>query len=255
MTHRSVSLFAAGLSLSVAALSLVAQAQGVSAQNAADQGGELVLLSPEAADRTVMIFEGSQTKLTDASRERLKEFAELVKRSERNLERVLIVGTTIPTGDLAADQDLAIRRAVSARDELIRLSGVKESQVLVQASRSVPGWQAAGQVFIELDTDASTGFGAAHGRVAWDTRSQRWLLVCRDGSIPPARLSAPDDFSALAACETPGRPAPVVSRADGAAAHWDASASRWVLRCADGSPLSKQERDPDDFYALSRCRR
>jgi len=253
VTRWSISTFAAGLS--VAALSLVAQGQGVSAQTGSDQGGELVLLSPEAADRVVMVFEGGQTKLTDASRERLKEFAELVKRSEKNLQRVLIVGTTIPTGDFATDQDLAIRRAVSARDELIRLSGVKESLVLVQASRSLPGWQAAGQVFIELDTDTSTGFGAAHGRVAWDTRSQRWLLVCRDGSIPPARLSAPDDFSALAACQTPGRPAPVVSVTDGAAAHWDAAASRWVIRCADGSPLLRQEHDPDDFHALSRCRR
>lgn len=253
MTRRLVSIFAAGLS--VAASSLFPQPQGVSAQTGPDQGGELVLLSPEAADRTVMVFEGSQTKLTDASRERLKEFAELIKRSGKSLKRVLIVGTTIPTGDVASDQDLAIRRAMSARDELIRLSGVKESLVLVQASRSLPGWQAAGQVFIELDTDASTGFGTAHGRVAWDTRSQRWLLVCRDGSIPPAHLSAPDDFSALAACQTPGRPAPVVSVADGAAAHWDAAALRWVIGCADGSPLPKQAHDPDDFHALSRCRR
>jgi hypothetical protein len=253
VTRRSISTIVAGLS--VAALSLVAQVQGVLAQIGPDQGGELVLLSPEAADRTVMVFEGSQARLTDASRERLKEFAELVRRSEKNLKRVLIVGTTIPTGDFSADQDLAIRRAVSARDELIRLSGVRESLVLVQASRSLPGWRAAGQVFIELDTNASTGFGAAHGRVAWDTRSQRWLLVCRDGSIPAARQSAPDDFSALAACQAPGRPAPVASVADGAAAHWDAAASRWVIRCADGSPLPRQENDPDDFHALSRCRR
>jgi hypothetical protein len=143
------------------------------------------------------------------------------------------------------------------RDELVRLTGLSESLFLLQASRSMPGWRAVGQVFVELNLNTPASIGAAKARVAWDTRSQRWLLICRDGSIPPARLSAPDDFSALAACDGPERlaaPAPV-SASNGAAAQWDAATSRWVIRCADGSPLSGQAQDPDDFYALSRCRR
>jgi hypothetical protein len=194
-------------------------------------------------------------KPTEPSRERLREYAELIKSSARSLRRVIVIGTTAPTGDFAADQDLAIRRAMSVRDELVRLSGLSESLYLVQASRSLPGWRAVGQVFIELNANTPTAVGSAKARVAWDTQSQHWLLVSRDGSIPPARLSAPDDFSAPTGCDARERSAAAVPAANGATAYWDPAASRWVIRCADGSPLSRQKQDPDDFHALSRCLR
>ncbi|NBJ11154.1 OmpA family protein [Microvirga arsenatis] len=257
MTRHPLSFFAVGLS--VVSLSFFALTCGASSQDTPVPTRDLYLLTSKQSERTVILFEDKTLKLTQQSRERLKEYADLMARSARTLRRVLVIGTTMPTGDLAADQDLAFRRALAVRDELARLSGLSESLFLTQASRSMPGWRAAGQVFVELDVTTSTNTGAAQARVAWDTHSQRWLLICRDGAIPPARLSAPDDFSALAACDEPGRivtnaRAPVPAP-NGAVAHWDAKTSRWVIRCADGTPLSGQEQDPDDFQALSRCRR
>jgi len=257
LTRHSLSSLAVGLS--VANLCFFALTHGASSQDAPAPTRDLYLLTSKQSERTVILFEGKTLKLTQQSRERLREYADLMRTSARTLRRVLVIGTSMPTGDLAADQDLAFRRALAVRDELARLSGLSESLFLTQASRSMPGWRAAGQVFVELDVTTPANTGAAQARVAWDTHSQRWLLICRDGSIPPARLSSPDDFSALAACDEPGRLAPdalaPVPVPNGAVAHWDAKTSRWVIRCADGTPLSGQEQDPDDFRALSRCRR
>jgi outer membrane protein OmpA-like peptidoglycan-associated protein len=115
-------MLAAGLS--AVGLLFFAQAQSASAQDWIDPTGELIPLSPEQSQGTVILFEDKQVKLTEPSRERLKEYAELVKGSARSLRRVLVIGTTMPTGDFAADQDLAIRRATEVRGELVRLTGL-----------------------------------------------------------------------------------------------------------------------------------
>jgi hypothetical protein len=239
----------------MAALSAMPTAQDARALAAQDPIGELILLSSDEADRLVVLFEEGRAVLTEASRIRLREFAERLRETTAQLRRVLVVGTTIPTGDEAADQDLAIRRGLTARDELIRASGLPASLFLVQASRSLSGWKSTGRVVVEFEEEA--GARRAHSarvRTAWDTATQRWLLVCGDGTVLPVRISAPDDFSAAGACPGADRPAAAPGATARAVAQWESRTARWVLRCPDGSPLTGQSRDPDDFHALARCR-
>jgi hypothetical protein len=242
-------------SLAACMLSTVSLAQAMRTPGSPGPIGELILLSPDQSDRLVILFEDNRALLTESSRIRLKEFSEHLRHSKNDVRRVLVVGTTVPTGDSAADQDLAIRRGVTARDELIRLSGLDPSLFLVQASRSMSSWKSTGRVIIEFNGQSSPApRGLAQVRTAWDTAAQRWLLVCADGSVLPARMSAPDDFSAAHQCRNRAEHTAPVRITAGAVARWESETARWVLRCPDGSPLIGQMRDPDDFHAMARCR-
>ncbi len=256
MRRRIALAFMVGIAASV--VPAAAWAQGGRASGAADPIGELILLSSDQSDRLVVFFEDRQAVLTDASKVRLREFAERIKHVGSRIRRVLVVGTAPRSGDPSADQDLAIRRGLAARDDLARLSGLPASTFLVQASRSPANWRSSGRIVIEFSSDApSASHRAGRVQAAWDAEAQRWVLVCGDGTVLPAQPSAPDDFFALADCPaavaSPGPPTPSAAGTR-AVARWESRTARWVLRCPDGSPLTGQMQDPDDFHALSRCR-